>query len=191
MNMLHLCPLLPWQESHTRVRQEECAGSVWCSSTCLKLQPGMFCWCFAPVRACVCRHVCAHMPHTNTAACASEPSISSHFSGGFSRGHSAMCLELEDMCYRKSQAQHTARAGGRGYGFQACPPVMPGKQTHKSVPVTQLHVPRLFICLTVTALCLFRSASECVGGCACLPQQNGLRSRVSPATRAGYVCTCQ
>lgn len=56
----------------------------------------------------------------------------------------------------------------------ACSPVTPGKRAHKSVPVTQLHVPRLFICLTVTVLCFFRSVCERMCGCACVPCWNSL-----------------
>lgn len=45
-----------------------------------------------------------------------------------------------------------------------CLPVTRGKQAHKPVPVTQLHMPRLFICLTVTVQCFFRSVCECMCG---------------------------
>lgn len=54
-------------------------------------------------------------------------------------------------------------------------PVTAGKRARKSIPVTQLQAPRLFICLAVTVLCSFRSVCECMCGCACVPRRNGLR----------------
>lgn len=185
--MLKFCPLLSWQGSYACNCQEQHGSSSCCSFPCTEAAA----WCVLLFCLCACVCVCwyihtfinltltlVHVPQTSLltlhisilcfkGCCANMPGATGHV---LQKKPSLAC----DLYMRK----------GLQVTGMVCLPVTTEKWVLKSVLVTQLHMPCLFICLKGMALWAFFSG-QCVvyvWVCMCASPKQSLVSQAMEQT---------